>query len=347
MASWLTLTLKIAGIILMVAFIGILWLVFLTGPTLPDETDDIVEDVIHSDLPEFVNGQTGYVMSDSCRIWYEVITPEGPAKGSVLLFMGISNDALAWPQGFLDRIASHGYRVIRFDYRGTGLSDWNSKGYSLSDLAADAVLILDSLDIRKAHLLGISLGGMVAQEYAVHYPDRTSTLTSVMSSGYITDPEMPGISKKFVLTLIANNIRYSIIPSEKNTLKRSIAVRMLLRGDADYDIDIRSIAQQVLYNIRERKGFNPRVSQQQQKATMRSGSRHGELKNIAVPTLVVHGLDDPFIPPEHSRKLASVIPGADTLWIENMGHDLPPYLTDSLIEILIGHFARAEGEVER
>jgi pimeloyl-ACP methyl ester carboxylesterase len=350
MKKWLYKILKITGILVLVVLIISAYLVFMTGPELPERSLDIIDSIADTEVPEFVKGDTGYILADGYRIWYESVTPEDRVRGTALLFMGISNDALGWPQKFIDNLVESGYRVVRFDYRDTGLSDWingsNRKDYSLEDLAHDAVLILDSLGVEKAHLVGISLGGMVAQDFAIHFPERTETLSSVMSSGYITDPELPGINMNFVLDLVKNNIKYSVIPTEKNILKRNVAVRILLRGDALYDVDVEGISQQVLYNTRKRNGYNTKASRYQQEAVMKSGSRYEQLKNLDIPVLIIHGMNDPFIPIEHSRKLASIIDGADTLWIENMGHDVPPYLIDSMTGVLVRHFARGEREKE-
>ena len=118
--------LKITGIAMLVIITALAYMVFLTGPELPENTNAILNSVVNTEVPEFVTGQTGYVVSDGYRIWYESITPDDSIKGTVLLFMGISNDALGWPQKFIDNIILCGYRVIRFDYRGTGLSDWSN-----------------------------------------------------------------------------------------------------------------------------------------------------------------------------------------------------------------------------
>ncbi len=179
---------------------------------------------------------------------------------------------------------------------------------------------------------------MVAQEYAIHYPERTLTLTTAMSSGNITDRDLPGVRLRCIFQLVRNSVRYGIFPTERNALKRSVMVRYILRGDAMYDIDVRGICQQVLYNMRERRGYNLRASRQQQDAVLRSGSRYGELSQLDVPVLIIHGVNDPFIPPGHSEKLASVIPGSKIIRIDNMGHDVPPYLFDSLTSILVEHF---------
>jgi pimeloyl-ACP methyl ester carboxylesterase len=263
-------------------------------------------------------------------------------KGPVLLFMGISNDALGWPQGFIESLVDSGYQVIRFDYRGTGMSDWiedwRENPYSLSDLASDAVAILDTLGIKRVHLIGISLGGMVAQEFAINYPERTLTLTSMMSSGNIVDKNLAGISRQTTFDLIKIGLKYSIFPTERRMIKLYVAARIILRGDATYDIDIKGTAEQVLYNLRKRNGYNPEASQQHREAVYRSGSRYARLKGLRIPTLIIHGLNDPLIPIEHSKKLASHIPNSRTKWFENMGHDLPPALFNSLISELIVNF---------
>ncbi len=330
--------LKYTGITIMLIITALAYFVFMSGPSLPENTSAIIDSVLNNEVPDFITGDTGFIVNDDYRIWYESVTPEDTVKGSVLLFMGISNDAMGWPQDFIGKLVGAGYRIIRFDYRDTGLSDWKGNTYSLLDLAKDATIILDSLKIDKAHLVGISLGGMVAQEYAIHYPDRSLTLTSVMSSGNIVDPGLPKISKKFVLDLIRNSIKYSVNPTEKNILKRNVAVRLILRGDADYDIDISGLCEQVLFNLRERNGYNPRASSQQQEATFRSGSRYQALMELNIPTLLIHGINDPFIPIEHSKKLSVVIPDAKSLWMENMGHDVPPVLIDSLTQTMTTHF---------
>jgi predicted alpha/beta-fold hydrolase len=190
--------LKILGITLLILLAGIIILIFFTGPKLPDNTDTIIDNIINSELPEFVKGKSGYVVSDNNKIWYESIVPEDSNKGAILLFMGMATDALGWPQTFIDKFVDSGYQVIRYDYRGTGLSDWiedwQQKPYSIADLAKDAKTILDTLKISKAHLVGLSLGGMVAQEFAIENPDRTLTLTSIMSSGNIADKDLPKVS---------------------------------------------------------------------------------------------------------------------------------------------------------
>ena len=329
-------TFKIIGIVILVLLIGSVSYIFLSVPELPKNSEAIIEDVISSEVPELVKGKTGYIINNGTKVWYESIFPGDTSRGAILLFMGISNDALAWPQTFIDKLVNSGYQVIRFDYRGTGLSDWvknwEEQPYSLKDLANDGKIILDSLKVEKTNLLGISLGGMVAQEFAIHFPERTNTMISIMSSGNILDKELSPISKETVFKLVKTGIRYGIFPSEEKIIKLHLSYAIILQGDAKYDIDVEGTATKVLYNLRKRRGYNPNASGQHHEATYRSGSRYEKLKSLEMPVLIMHGLNDPFIPIEHSKKMGTIIPDARTKWIENMGHDIPPGLTDAICE---------------
>lgn len=336
--------LKIVGITFVAVVVIIGTLINFSGPKLPNNIDKTIDDVMKSDLPELLHGNTGYVQSGDTRIWFESIGQNTMSKGVILLFMGISNDALGWPQGFIESLADFGYQVIRFDYRGTGMSDWiknwDENPYSLSDMAIDAANILNTLGIQRVHLVGISLGGMVAQEFAINHPERTLTLTSIMSSGNIVDKKLPEISKKTTFDLIKVGLKYSILPTERNTIKLQVAARIILRGEANYDIDVRGVAQQVLYNLRKRNGYNSEASRQHHEAVIRSGSRYDKLKEMLSPSLIIHGVNDPFIPIEHSKKLATIIPNSTMKWFENMGHDLPPALFQALINEMIMNFEK-------
>ena len=336
--------LKIVGAVLLAVLVIVGAAIYLSGPRLPEGTDTTIDSVLHSELPEFLKGETGYVHPQNTTVWFESIGGNRQNKGAVLLFMGIANDALGWPQGFLDLLVESGYQVIRYDYRGTGMSDWmpdwEKSPYSLEDLASDAKLILDKLNIDKVHLVGVSMGGMVAQEFAIHFPERTLTLTNIMSSGDILDDNIKAISTKTTLDLIRIGIKYGIFPTERNIIKLQIVARIILRGKADYKIDAKGIAEQVLYNLRKRNGYNPRVSRQHEEAVRRSGPHYDKLRKLKIPSLIIHGQDDPFIPIEHSLKLASVLPDARTKWFSNMGHDIPPRLYDPIVAELIKTFKR-------
>lgn len=337
--------LKFTGIALLALLFCASVYLYNSGPKISPETDALITEVLKSPLPELVKGKKAFAKSQGLNIWYESITPERPSKGAVLLIMGISNDALGWPPQFISALVDSGYQVIRYDHRGTGESDWvkdwnGKQPYSLADMADDGLAVLNSLGIQKANVVGISMGGMIAQELAINHPDRVATLSSLMSSGYIEDPALPPISSAVTWDLIKVAMKYGVFGTEGNLVKMHIASRIILRGKANYQVDTKELAEQVLYNIRKRKGYNSSASRQHQAAVFLSGCRYPKLSQLKMPTLIVHGTADPFIPIAHGKKCAAIIPGADSLWVNNMGHDLPVGLTGTLTKAMIANFQR-------
>jgi len=336
-------TLLVLFVVIIIILAGFTIYIFTSGPELPSETDKIISQVKKSELPEIVNGKTGFAKSGDINIWFESISPEKSSKGAVLLIMGIANDALAWPDYFIQPIVSSGYQVIRYDHRGTGMSDWiedwnKNNPYSLEDMAKDGIAVLNCLKVKKAHIIGVSMGGMIAQQMTINHPERVLSLTSIMSSGYIEDPDLPGLSPKLIKEFIKLGIKYGIFKTEENIIKMHIASRKILMGNLKYNLDVRDISEKVLYNIRRRKGYNPKASPQHITATSISGSRYKDLKNIKVPTLIVHGKSDPFISIEHGEKCAKLITNAKTLWIDGMGHDIPKIFSDKLLKKIFENF---------
>ena len=326
---------SLVALIFVLVIAGSIYIVTTTDP-LPTKTNETIDQVMSSPIPELVSGKSGFVNNQGVNIWYECINPPDSIKGTVLMFMGIGSDALAWPEHFFQPIVKHGYQVIRLDNRGTGKSDWikdwKGKGaYTLNDMAADGVLILDTFGINQFHVLGVSLGGMIAQQTAINYPHRVLSLTSIMSSGYVEDPELPGISMDIMKKFIKLALRYGVVPTERNTIKLNIAARTLLMGDQHYDIDIQGIAEEVLYNLRKRNGYNAQATQHQSAATTASGSRYVALSNLTCPALVIHGTSDPLMPFVHGQKTAESIPVVNTLWVEGMGHDVPEIFVDTVL----------------
>lgn len=335
------------GLVIVLGVAGLAIYIHESGPLLPSNTDEVISQVLESELPEIVRGKTGYAKSGDINIWYESIEPDDTAKGTIILLTGIASDAVAWPPKFLDALVAAGYRVIRYDHRGTGMSDWienwdSNNPYSLDDMANDGIAVLDALGIEKAHVIGVSMGGMVAQRMTINHPDRVLSLTSIMSSGNMVDPNLPPISTDIAQELLKVSVKYGLIKSERNSIKLHIASRVILMGDASYALDIKTISEQVLYNLRKRKGYNSQASPQHQAAVLASGSRYDKLQTIDTPALIIHGKSDPFIPIEHGIKCADLIPNADTLWIEGMGHDLPDTYVDVIVEKIIMHFQRTE-----
>ena len=315
-------------------------------PPLPPGTNEIIDQVLASELPELVTGRSGFAQSGESAIWYEMHEPEGPPRGAILLIMGISGDGLGWPPAFLEALVDAGYQVIRYDQRGTGMSDWvadwdGENPYTLHDMAADGVAILDALDIAQAHLVGISMGGMTAQQMAVDHPDRVLTLASIMSSCDIVDPQLPPISTAVVGDLLRASLKYGLLGDERNTIKQFVASRQALMGDTPYDLDTKFIAEQVLYNLRQRRGFNSQASAQHNAAVLAAEPRYEQLRELDIPILVLHGRSDPFIPIEHGQKCAAIIPGAQAVWVDGMGHDIPAAFNDIVVESILANLERA------
>lgn len=224
------------------------------------------------------------------------------------------------------------------------MEDWSYRNsYSLGDIAGDVVVLLDELKIQKAHLLGLSMGGMVAQEVATRHPERVASLTLLMTSGFIRDPDLPGLTSRYFLTSLIKGVplhRYRILGGEMNLIKESIAKFISVVGYGR--LDIREMAEVVLYDLRKRRGTNVRAILQHQAAVWISGSRYEKLRSLAIPTLVIHGTADEFIPVEHGRKLAQVIPNAKGLWLEGVGHIFPVADMHRLMESILAHLDQSQ-----
>ena len=331
--------------LLLVAAI-VLWII-LGGPKLPPGTDAIIDDVMSRELPELITGRTGYAQSDGRDIWYESIPPAGPVRGTVLLLIGMGGDGFLWPPEFPRAFVDAGYRTVRYDHRGTGMSDWfkdwdRHNPYSLRDMAGDAVAVLDALGIDSAHLVGLSMGGMIAQEIAIHHPQRVASLTLMMTTGHAGDPELPGPSSHFFINNVAGSLpllKYRLMGGEKNLIKERVAKMAGALGAEG--IDVRETAEQVLYALRRRRGINGRAIFQHWTAVNVSGSRYEGLKDVAAPTLVVHGTADQLLPIEHGRKLATTIPNARGMWLQDAGHLFPPPDAKEVFEAILTHLADA------
>ena len=293
-----------------------------------------IKAAIESPLKNMV-GTEGYAENEGVRIWYDVHQPKDTIKGTVLLIMGLSADALIWPEYFYQPLIDSGFQVVRFDNRGVGNSDWNAfdsdNPYTLSDMSNDAIAVLDILGIEKAHIVGGSMGGMIGQTLCIEHPERAATLTSIMSTAWTEDPEMPKIDMDVFKHIGINTVKYGLSGDVEDGIKLRIAIRELLMGSEKYDLDIESIAQLTRTNMEKRSGYNQQSGLQQTKAIELSGSRIDQLKTLNTPTLVIHGKTDPLIPFEHGVKTAKLIPKAQTLWINGMGHSLPKMYSDTIV----------------
>lgn len=275
-----------------------------------------------------------------------------PADPPLLLIMGLGMQMIAWDEALCEQLAKKDYWVIRFDNRDVGLSTrldhLGRPGllslilgllgrsidapYLLSDMAADTVGLLDALGIDSAHVVGVSMGGMIAQTVAIAYPERVRTLTSIMSS--TGDPSLPRAKPRVMRVLTKRP------PSERaDYIENTLDSLRLLSGPA-YPIDEERIRRRAGRAFD--RGLSPRGVARQLAAIMASGSRKEALHNLEVPTLVIHGDADPLVPVEHGIDTADSIPGAELMIIKGMGHELPPPVWPQLVTAIAKH-ARDEG----
>ena len=246
--------------------------IFSGGMKLSSATELLIGEVLRDDLPELVQGQSGFAISGEVKIWYEYIAPRGEIKGTVMLLSPMGGDGLFWPLAFVRTFLHAGYAVIRYDHRGTGMSDWikgwdSKHPYTLVDMAEDAVAVLNALSIGRAHLVGLSLGGMVAQELAIHHPGRAASLTLMMTSAYAPDPDIPGLTTRTVLRYAMRGLpllRYRIMGGERNLIRERVAKMLQVVSPGDWDV--RETATMVLYDLRMRRGVNLRAPLQHQAA---------------------------------------------------------------------------------
>ncbi|MFW9810392.1 MAG: alpha/beta fold hydrolase [Candidatus Thorarchaeota archaeon] len=269
-----------------------------------------------------------------------------PSSQPMLLIMGLGSQMIRWDEAFCQAIAAQGRWVIRFDNRDVGLStklDYagvpNAMAllqgqsvdvpYKLKDMANDAIGLLDSLRIKAADVVGVSMGGMIAQTMAIHYPDRVRTLTSIMSS--TGNPSLPRPKPEAAALLVTPPVS-NLDDYINNTLNSS----KVLHGPK-YELNedyVRDWAERS-YN----RCYHPPGFARQLGAVMASGSRHEELKNVKIPTLVIHGDADPLVPVEGGKDTAKSIPGARLVIIEGMGHSFPTEVTPQIIQEILQHTA--------
>ena len=265
----------------------------------------------------------GAVKANDIDIYYE--TFGNASDPSVLLIMGLGSQCVHWFPYFYEPIVQKGYYVIRFDNRDLGLSSRVSSPYNLEDMAADTVGLLDALKIQQAHLIGISMGGMIAQRIAISYPKYALSLTSIASSGYFGNRALQPTPTATFLERMARYAQLDRASEDYNLgLWRSLAGSV-------FPFDEKLHRQLYQQSFKDRKGFNPDASQNQTQAMIASGSRLGELSSITMPTLVIHGTEDPMIPESHALKYYPLIPGAKYLKMLGVGHEIPEGICSKII----------------
>lgn len=219
------------------------------------------------------------------------------------------------------------------------MTGWSRKHpYSLIDMAGDAIAVLDELRIDRAHVLGLSLGGFIAQEVAIEYPERVRSLTLMSTSADPTDTSLPGPRTWPLIRSAIRGLpllRYRLLGGETNLVKEMLAG--LVGQGGDEPVDVEEWTRIVLYDLRERNGLNVRALRQHQVAVAVSRSRYPLLGTITAPTLVIHGAADAFLPIAHGYRLAAAIPSADGLWLEDAGHPFPYPDMDAVMTAITNH----------
>ena len=249
----------------------------------------------------------------------------------ILLVMGLGGQLVAWPATFIAGLVDRGFQVITFDNRDIGLSTkidaapptktqsamfsisrrFAKSAYLLSDMAKDAVGLLDALNIERAHVVGMSMGGMIAQTMAIEHPSRVRSLTSIMST---TGNPRVGRPKTSVLLRAGKLTR----GNKETFADRQAALFKLFSGSLYDELEIREVAK-----LSVERNFTPDGTARQMAAIMASPDRTPLLKKLNVPTLVVHGLEDGLVQPSGGYATTKAIPGARLLAFPDMGHNLP------------------------
>ena len=264
---------------------------------------------------------------DELDIAYRIVEPR-PDKPKVVVIMGLGGSNVAWGDALISGLANGGYEILLLDNRDTGDStrfdEWGqpvlwwellkyqlgfsvNAPYTLDDMGADIAGLMDAVGYDEAHIIGASMGGMIAQIVAAQYPEKTRSLISIMST--TNAPHLP--------------------PPTDEAENR---LRNLATGEAEADRE---------QAIRDR-GFYPESMQRHLMAIFKTGDRSDEVATIAAPTLVLHGADDGLVPPEHGRHTASLIPDSRFLLVEGMAHDMPEDIIPLLVDEMTGHMDAVE-----
>jgi pimeloyl-ACP methyl ester carboxylesterase len=286
-----------------------------------------------------------YAPSNGIRLWYR---DEGSSTGQpLLLIMGLGSQLIAWPQDLVDGLGARGYRVIRFDNRDSGLSekfdgvpdnalavnqDAKAAAYQLTDMAADAVGLLDHLGIDSAHIVGASLGGMIAQLVAIDYPQRTRSLCSIMSS---TGAPFVGLP-----TLAAALAVISPVPTDGEEAVQHLANVASVIGSQTHAAT-EWPARLELARAGYARSFYPEGTRRQFASILAATNRTSQLNHLEVPALVIHGGEDSLINISGGRATHGAIPGSDFVDLPTMGHDLPAPLRPQIIGAIAANAGRS------
>jgi pimeloyl-ACP methyl ester carboxylesterase len=267
---------------------------------------------------------------------------------ALVLIMGLGTQMIAWRDDFCERLAARGFFVVRFDNRDVGRSTWlddlpvpsvwqllrrdkRAASYTLEDMAEDVVGLLDHLGIERAHVVGASMGSMIAQTLAATHPERVSSLVSIMGN---TGARLSGQP-----TLRASKALLGVPPRDRDGYVEHTVTTFSLIGSPGFErdeADLRQLAERSFD-----RGRNPAAGARQLAAIVASGDRTQRLREIKAPTLVIHGAADKLVRPSGGRATAKAIGDAQLLEIPGMGHDLPRDAWSQIIDAIAANAARA------
>ncbi|WP_448627194.1 alpha/beta fold hydrolase [Geodermatophilus sp. URMC 64] len=267
------------------------------------------------------------------------------ANPPLVLVMGLATQMIGWPDEFCRGLAARGLFVVRFDNRDIGLSthlddrgapdilrllsgDRSGVPYALADLADDTAGLLDALGLDSAHVVGASMGGMIAQLVAVRHPARVRSLTSIMST--TGDPAVGAPAEAAMGVLLAPPAT-----DRASAIERAVDTYRVI-GSPGFEFDEQALRERAALSYDRR--YNPAGVARQLAAILTTPDRTADLGAVAVPTLVVHGAQDPLVDVSGGRATAAAIPGSELLVVDGMGHDLPrevwPELTDRIAALV-------------
>jgi pimeloyl-ACP methyl ester carboxylesterase len=299
-----------------------------------------------------VSEQFATVNTDVTLCYEEFPEPSAGTGGdrsdpTILLVMGLATQMLAWDERFCEMLVERGFHVVRYDNRDVGrssrieakpptlkqiaLRDRRAAAYTLSDMADDAVGLLDHLDVRRAHVVGASMGGMIAQTLAIEYPERVASLVSIMSN--------EGGRLKGQPQLAAYPVLLRKAPAEREAYAERAVEVMKVIGSPDFPFDADAIRE------RARTAFDRGISAagagRQLMAVAASPNRTPGLRALRTPTTVIHGTKDRLVRRSGGRAVARAVPDARLVEIDGMGHDLPPGAWPRIVDAIVENAARA------
>jgi len=288
------------------------------------------------------------IKANGIDLAYEV--SGGAGATPIVLVMGLGMPLVFWPDAVVDGLVKAGYRVVRLDNRDCGLSQRMVEEvhvpiasamarsilgmevhapYTLADMAGDVAGVLDALAITRAHVVGTSLGGMIAQVLAARRPKRVASLVSIMSGS--GNPYVSMARPRALSAILHRPERPDDVASVTDHLVHVMGVI----GSRGYPPDAKALRS--LCERAARRGYDTHGIARQMLAMLASGDRRAELEKIRVPTLVIHGADDPLIPKSAGREVARIVPGAKLLEFDGMGHDLPAPLIPEIVTAIASH----------